>query len=110
MDKQRGGAPVFGVAYKGSGTSTTEVMSGPGAAHHRHRDRDAHAGAIGQKAIVDQLNAEMVKIIATPETRARLLQLGFESASGTPQQLADFGRAEREKWGPLIRAAGLKAD
>ena len=52
----------------------------------------------------------MVKIIAQPETRNRLLQLGFEPASGTPQQLADFGRSEREKWGALIKAAGIRAE
>jgi tripartite-type tricarboxylate transporter receptor subunit TctC len=62
------------------------------------------------KAIVDLLNAEMAKIIATPETRARLLALGYEPASGSPQQLADFGRAEREKWGALIKAAGIRAE
>ena len=32
------------------------------------------------------------------------------SPSHTPQQLADFGRAERAKWGQLIRTAGIKAE
>ncbi len=52
----------------------------------------------------------MAKILAQPETRQRLLALGFEPAGGTPQQLAEFGRAERQKWSQLIRAAGIKAD
>jgi tripartite-type tricarboxylate transporter receptor subunit TctC len=62
------------------------------------------------KAIVDQLNAEMQKIIAQPETRQRLLALGFEPAGGSAQHLADFSRAERQKWGQLIKAVGIKAD
>ena len=62
------------------------------------------------KEIVDQLNAEVVKILALPEIRASLLQLGFEPAGGTPEQLAAFEKPERAKWGPLIKAAGLKAD
>jgi len=60
--------------------------------------------------IIDLLNAEIVKILAQPETRQRLLQLGFEPAGGTPQFLAEFGRKERSKWEPLIKAAGLKGD
>ena len=152
--KQRSGAPVFGVAYKGSATSMTEVMGGqvpltidtvtatrPLAASGKLKPLAittlkssellpgvksvAEQGLPGfevtawnalyaprgtPKAIVDQLNAEMAKIIAQPETRARLLALGFEPASGSPQQLAEFGRSEREKWGVLIKAAGIRAE
>jgi len=152
--KQRSGAPVFGVAYKGSATSMTEVIGGqvpltidtvtatrPHVASGRLKalaittlkssellpgvKSVAEQGLPGfevtawnalyapkgtPRAIVDQLNAEMAKIIAQPETRQRLLSLGFEPASGTPQQLAEFGRAEREKWGQLIKAAGIRAN
>ncbi len=62
------------------------------------------------KAIVDQLNAEMAKILAQPETRQRLMQLGFEPAGGSPEALAAYEKQERAKWGPLIKAAGLKGD
>jgi tripartite-type tricarboxylate transporter receptor subunit TctC len=61
-------------------------------------------------AIVNLLNAEMQKILGQPEMRQRLLVLGYEPTAGTPQQLADFARAERRKWGPLIKAAGIKAE
>ena len=62
------------------------------------------------QAVVDRLNAEVTKILAQPEARQRLLQIGFEPAGGTPQELAAFETSEREKWGPLIKAAGLKGD
>jgi tripartite-type tricarboxylate transporter receptor subunit TctC len=62
------------------------------------------------KEIIDRLSAEMQKIIAQPETKQKLLALGFENAGGTPQQLAEFARAERRKWAPLIAAAGIKAE
>ena len=62
------------------------------------------------KAIVDQLNAELAKILAQPETRQRLMQLGFEPAGGSPEALAAYEKQERAKWGPLIKAAGLKGD
>jgi tripartite-type tricarboxylate transporter receptor subunit TctC len=62
------------------------------------------------KPVIDQLNAEVMKILAQPETRQRLMQLGFEPAGGTPDQLAAYEKAERAKWAPLIKAAGLKGD
>lgn len=62
------------------------------------------------KAIVDRLNAEVAKILAQPETRQRLMQLGFEPAGGSPEALAAYQKQERAKWGPLIKAAGLKGD
>lgn len=62
------------------------------------------------KEVVQRVNAEVVKILALPETRQRLLSLGFEPAGGSTQQLAAFEKQEREKWGPLIKAAGLKAE
>ncbi|MBM3619814.1 MAG: tripartite tricarboxylate transporter substrate binding protein [Alphaproteobacteria bacterium] len=61
-------------------------------------------------AIVEALNAAMTKILAEPETRARLLQMGIEPVGGTPAQLVALEKAERAKWGPLIKAAGLKGD
>jgi tripartite-type tricarboxylate transporter receptor subunit TctC len=60
------------------------------------------------KAIVDRINAEVAKVLAQPETRQRLLQLGFEPAGGSPEALAAYEKQERTKWGPLIKATGLK--
>jgi tripartite-type tricarboxylate transporter receptor subunit TctC len=62
------------------------------------------------KEIVDKLNAEVMKVLAEKESRDKLLSLGFEPAGGTPDQLAAFEKTEREKWGALIKAAGLKGD
>lgn len=61
-------------------------------------------------AIVRRLNAEIVKILAQPEARQRLLELGHEAAGGPPESLSRFARSERQKWGPLIKSAGLKLE
>lgn len=61
-------------------------------------------------AILDTLNAAMNKILNRPATRQQLLEYGFDPGGGTRQQLTDFTLAERRKWEPLIKAAGLKAD
>jgi len=60
--------------------------------------------------IIERLNAEIAKILAQPETRQRLLELGHEAAGGSPDSLVQFARSEREKWGPLIKSAGLKLE
>ncbi len=61
-------------------------------------------------AVVQRLNAELAKILAQPEIRQKLLELGHDPAGGAPAELGDFARAERQEWGPLITKAGLKAE
>jgi len=61
-------------------------------------------------AIITRLNAEVAKVLAQPDVQQRLLQLGHEPVGGTPAELAAFEKSEREKWGPIIKKAGLKAD
>jgi tripartite-type tricarboxylate transporter receptor subunit TctC len=58
--------------------------------------------------VVALLSKEMVRILAQPETKDRLLQLGIDVTGGTPAELADFEKRERAKWGPLIKATGVK--
>jgi len=60
--------------------------------------------------IVMLLNAEVQKVLANPDTRQRLMSLGFEVAGSTPQQLADRVRTEREKWRRVIRAANIRME
>jgi tripartite-type tricarboxylate transporter receptor subunit TctC len=61
-------------------------------------------------AVLQKLSTELARIMAQPDVRQRLLELGHEPAGGTPKELADFARSERLKWGPLVKNAGLKAD
>jgi tripartite-type tricarboxylate transporter receptor subunit TctC len=60
--------------------------------------------------IVMLLNAEVQKVLANPDTRQRLMSLGFEVAGSTPQQLADRVRTEREKWRRVIQAANIRME
>jgi tripartite-type tricarboxylate transporter receptor subunit TctC len=58
--------------------------------------------------IVDKLNAEINAVIAEPAMKARLAAIGGEPLPGSP---ADFGRLiaeETEKWGKVVRTAGIK--
>lgn len=45
-----------------------------------------------------------------PDTRGRLRAMGGEPNPGTPEQTAEFLRAEYARWGRVIRESGIKAD
>ncbi|HXF66059.1 MAG TPA: tripartite tricarboxylate transporter substrate binding protein [Burkholderiales bacterium] len=58
--------------------------------------------------IIERLNAEFATALNAPEVRAKLAQLEVNVATGTPAQAARFVRAEIERWGRVIREAGIK--
>ena len=60
------------------------------------------------KEIVDKLNAEIQKIIATPDAKARIAITGFDAFSGPPETLAAFVQSELVNWGKLIKDAGIE--
>ena len=65
------------------------------------------------KEPIARLNAAMVQALADPAVRARLADLGLDIAPSelqTPEGFAAFHKAEIEKWWPIIKAAGIKAE
>lgn len=61
-------------------------------------------------AILQRLSTELGKLLAQPDVRQRLLELGHEPSNGLPEELKTFAASERVKWGPLVKNAGLKVD
>jgi tripartite-type tricarboxylate transporter receptor subunit TctC len=61
-------------------------------------------------AIIAKLNAEMVKMIADPAFSQRLIDLGSEPQSSTPDELRVYMRGESERWDRVIKAAKLKIE
>ena len=65
------------------------------------------------KEIIDRLNAATVQALADPLVRSRLADLGFEifpRERQTPEALGAFQKAQIEKWWPLIKEFGIKAE
>ena len=58
--------------------------------------------------IVRRLNQDVNAAIARPAIVARFAELGAEPLGGTPDQAAAFIKAEHDKWGKIIRDAGIK--
>lgn len=59
-------------------------------------------------AVVERLNTAINAAMTSPQMKDRLLSQGADPLSGTPQQLADLVRSELDKYGKIIKAAGIK--
>jgi tripartite-type tricarboxylate transporter receptor subunit TctC len=80
----------------------------PGYAVYEWNGLFAPAGT--PKDIIARLNAEVMKIIHSPEVKERFFALGAEASPGTPEQLGDYVRGEIAKWRNVVREMGIKAD
>ncbi len=60
------------------------------------------------KPIVGKLNQELVKALAVPEVKDRLLSLATVSVGDKPEEFGAFIRSEYEKWGRVIKAAKIE--
>jgi tripartite-type tricarboxylate transporter receptor subunit TctC len=60
--------------------------------------------------VVSKLNAESNRVMQTPAVQARLPREGLRHVAMTPQQFGDFVKAEKDKWAPIVKATGAKAD
>ena len=59
-------------------------------------------------AIVARMNAELQKIIATPEMKAKMDGLGLEYKPNSPTQFAEFGQKEIAKWAKIVKDGNVK--
>ena len=62
------------------------------------------------KEIVDRLNAELAKVLAQPDVKAKFAGAGAEVHPLGPAEFAAFVKAENEKWSRLIRERKLQLD
>ena len=60
--------------------------------------------------VIKTLNTELNRMTTKPAVLTRLQELGAEPMGGTPEQAASYVRDEQEKWGRVIRDAGIKAN
>jgi tripartite-type tricarboxylate transporter receptor subunit TctC len=60
--------------------------------------------------VIRKIHADTVTVLAEPAIKARLVQVGVEVVASTPGELDARLRAETEQWGPIIKAAGIKAE
>lgn len=62
------------------------------------------------REIIAKLNAEAVKGTKSPDFVKRMTELGYNIIGSSPEQMGDMLRTEVNRWGPIVKASGAKAD
>jgi tripartite-type tricarboxylate transporter receptor subunit TctC len=60
--------------------------------------------------IIDKVNADLVKALATQDVKSKLGELGVETVSSTPEQFGQFMASEAARWGKLVKEANLRVE
>ena len=68
------------------------------------------APAATPRAIVDRLNAEIVRILQLPDVRERLSAEAFELPADTPDQFAAIIKSELSRWAKVVKDTGARVD
>ncbi len=61
------------------------------------------------RAVIDLLNREVIKILSMPDVRGKMAAHGMQPGGGSPESLALFLGTEIDKWGKVVRDAGIQA-
>jgi tripartite-type tricarboxylate transporter receptor subunit TctC len=69
-----------------------------------------HAPPKTPRAVIDKLNKDLNAVLTDPATVEKLLTLGIVATPGTPEQLSTQIKADLEKYGTVVKAAGIKAE
>jgi tripartite-type tricarboxylate transporter receptor subunit TctC len=62
------------------------------------------------KEIVQKINRDVVTALGHGPTKEKFEQLGSAIVASTPEQMAAHLKSEMDKWGPVIREAGIKVE
>jgi tripartite-type tricarboxylate transporter receptor subunit TctC len=71
-------------------------------------------GLLGPGGLPSELKTKLARhcidAVNTPTVKARLLALGATPIGSAPEVFAALIRSDYEKWGPIIKAAGIRAE
>ena len=62
------------------------------------------------KPIVDKYNATIKAMLTRSDTQAKLLTMGLDSLTSTPEEFGAFIKSEVAKWAPVVKASGAKVE
>ena len=60
--------------------------------------------------VITRLNGEINKAFASPTVQKRFNDFGMDAMPGTPEQFAALSLSESKRWGPIIKAQGIRLD
>ncbi|MEJ7929473.1 tripartite tricarboxylate transporter substrate binding protein [Ramlibacter sp. AN1015] len=62
------------------------------------------------RSIVDKVNADVARVMAMPDVRAKVATLGMAVEGGSADDFDRFFRADHDRWSRTVKAAGIKVD
>ncbi len=62
------------------------------------------------RAVVNKLHAEAVRIMALPDVKSRIADQGFNIIASSPQEFSALVKKEVERWGAVVRNAGIQVN
>lgn len=62
------------------------------------------------RAVIEQVNAALNKVLAQPEVRTRLQELAATPDGGTPDKMRQFAAAEIKRWREVVKESGASAE
>jgi len=62
------------------------------------------------RALLEKINADLVKAVTSPDTKERLASAGIEAAPTTPEEFGAFLKADVAKWAKVIKDANIAAE
>jgi tripartite-type tricarboxylate transporter receptor subunit TctC len=62
------------------------------------------------RELLARISGEMRKLLATDEVKARLVSLGLDAVSSTPEEMAAYLRREQERYGSIIKSQNIKVE
>jgi tripartite-type tricarboxylate transporter receptor subunit TctC len=62
------------------------------------------------KAVVDKLSAAIAKAVKSPDVVEKIQGLGSDAVGTTPEEFSATLKKDRERWVPIIKASGFKAE
>ncbi|HYD06026.1 MAG TPA: tripartite tricarboxylate transporter substrate binding protein [Reyranella sp.] len=68
------------------------------------------APAETNKAIIRRLNAETTKALAQPDIREKLVSMGADVVGSSPEEFGTLIRTGIDRWGKIVRDAGIKPE
>ncbi|MGZ5174919.1 MAG: tripartite tricarboxylate transporter substrate-binding protein, partial [Burkholderiales bacterium] len=62
------------------------------------------------KAIVERINAEILRVLKEPDVEERMIVAGLDAVGNTPEAFAAFVKTDLARWAKVIREAGIQPE
>ena len=69
-----------------------------------------NAPAATPKEVVARLHLALTRTTSQPDVREQLVSRGAEVIQGTPEEYMNYVKSEIERWGPVVKRAGIVLD